>query len=216
MMNITVIGANGQIGKLLTQYLAQETDHEVTAVIRKPEQADALEKLGAKTAIGDLEGTVEELSKVITGSDAVVFTAGSGGSTGDDKTLLIDLDGAVKCMEAAEQAGVSRFVLVSALFAYDREKWSEEIKPYYVAKHYADRMLEASSLDYTIVRPGGLKNDPGTGNIQIAEKLSDSGSIPRADVAKVIAHLIDNPNTYRKGYDVISGDQPVEEALKGL
>ncbi|WP_322905350.1 SDR family oxidoreductase [Paenibacillus campi] len=215
-MNITVIGANGQIGKLLTQYIAQETDHSVTAVIRKPEQAEALEQLGAQTAIGDLAGTVEELSKTMAGADAIVFTAGSGGSTGDDQTLLIDLDGAVKCMEAAEQAGVSRFILVSALFAYDRTKWSDAIKPYYVAKHYADRLLEASSLDYTIVRPGGLLNDPGTGKVQIAERLADSGSIPRADVAKVIAHLIDNKNTYRKGYDVISGEQSVADALKGL
>ncbi len=215
-MKITVIGANGQIGKQLTQYLAAETDHEVTAVIRKPEQADTLEKMGAHTAIADLEGTVEDLAKAITGADAVIFTAGSGGSTGDDKTLLIDLDGAVKSMEAAEQAGVSRFVLVSALFAYDRAKWSDSLKPYYVAKHYADRMLEASSLDYTIVRPGGLLDDAGTGKIQIAEKLSDSGSIPRADVAKVIAHLVDNKSTYRKGYDVISGDQSIEDAVKGL
>ncbi|WP_411343053.1 SDR family oxidoreductase [Paenibacillus sp. WLX1005] len=215
-MNITIIGANGQIGKLLTERLASHTEHQVTAVIRKPEQAEALEQYGAKTALADLEGTVDHLAEVVRGADAVIFAAGSGGSTGEDKTLLIDLDGAVKSMEAAEQEGISRFVLVSAMFSYDRSKWSDSIKPYYVAKHYADRILEASSLDYTIVRPGGLLNDEGTGNIEIGEQLSEGGSIPRADVAELIAHLIDNKQTYRKGYDVISGSTPIADALKSL
>ncbi|WP_046214913.1 SDR family oxidoreductase [Paenibacillus wulumuqiensis] len=215
-MNITIIGANGQIGKILAQKLTGTGEHQVTAVIRKPEQADAFEQMGAKTAIANLEGTVDELAQAIQGADAVVFAAGSGGSTGDDKTLLIDLDGAVKSMEAAEQSGIKRFVLISAMFAYDRSKWSESIKPYYVAKHYADRMLEASSLDYTIIRPGGLLNDAGTGQIQIGEQLSEGGSIPREDVAEVIAHVLDQKHTYRKGYDVISGDQSIAEAVQSL
>ncbi|ANF97561.1 SDR family oxidoreductase [Paenibacillus bovis] len=215
-MNIAIIGANGQIGKILTQKLVNTGEHQVTAVIRKPEQATAFEQMGAKTAIGNLEGTVDELAQVIQGADAVVFAAGSGGSTGDDKTLLIDLDGAVKSMEAAEQFGIKRFVLISAMFAYNRSKWSDSIKPYYVAKHYADRMLEASTLDYTIIRPGGLLNDEGTGQIEIGEQLSEGGSIPREDVAEVIVYVLDQQHTYRKGYDVISGKQSIAEAVQSL
>lgn len=158
-MNVLVIGANGQIGKFVVEQLAQEGKHKVTAMIRKPEQADALKELGADVVIGDLEGSVEDLAEAMKDHNAIVFTAGSGGSTGQDKTLLIDLDGAVKTMEAAEQQGISRYILVSAYGADQREKWSESIKPYYVAKHYADRALFASDLNYTIIRPGGLKNE---------------------------------------------------------
>lgn len=95
-MNVLVIGANGQIGRMLVEQLAQEGKHQVTAMIRKPEQADALKQLGANVVMGDLEGSVNDLAEVMKDHDAVVFTAGSGGSTGADKTLLIDLDGAVK------------------------------------------------------------------------------------------------------------------------
>lgn len=154
-MNVLVIGANGQIGKHLVEQLAQEGKHQVTAMIRKPEQADTLKQLGAQVVMGDLEGTVDELAEVMKDQSAIVFTAGSGGSTGPDKTLLIDLDGAVKTMEAAEKQGISRYILVSAYGADQRSKWPEEIKPYYVAKHFADRALFASELNYTIIRPGG-------------------------------------------------------------
>ncbi|MBD1301100.1 NAD(P)H-binding protein, partial [Pseudomonas aeruginosa] len=123
-MNVLVIGANGQIGKFLVQQLAQEGKHQVTAMIRKPEQADALEQLGASVVIGDLEGSVEDLAEAMKDHNAIVFTAGSGGSTGADKTLLIDLDGAVKTMEAAQQQGITRYILVSAFGADQREKWS--------------------------------------------------------------------------------------------
>ena len=101
---------------------------------------------GFDAVLANLEGSVSELKKVMQGADAVVFSAGSGGSTGYDKTLLIDLDGAVKTMEAAEKVGAKRFVLVSTIQAHRRENWIEELKPYYVAKHYADRMLEASKV----------------------------------------------------------------------
>ncbi|WFR63925.1 SDR family oxidoreductase [Paenibacillus amylolyticus] len=214
-MNVLVIGANGQIGKLVVEQLVQEGQHKVTAMIRKPEQADALKELGADVVIGDLEGSVKDLAEAMKDHNAIVFTAGSGGSTGQDKTLLIDLDGAVKTMEAAEQQGISRYILVSAYGADQREKWSESIKPYYVAKHYADRALFASELNYTIIRPGGLKNEPGTGNIAVGTDL-EPGSVPREDVARVIVASLQEEKTYRMAFDLIAGDQPVEDALGKL
>ena len=214
-MNVLVIGANGQIGKHLVEQLAQEDKHQVTAMIRKPEQADALKKLGAQVVIGDLEGTVDELAEAMKDQNAIVFTAGSGGSTGPDKTLIIDLDGAVKTMEAAEKQGISRYILVSAYGADQRSKWPEEIKPYYVAKHFADRALFASDLNYTIIRPGGLKNEPGTGKVAVGTDLK-SGSIAREDVARVIAASLQEEKTYRMAFDLIAGDHAVSDALGKL
>ncbi|MBY0202140.1 MULTISPECIES: SDR family oxidoreductase [Paenibacillus] len=214
-MNVLVIGANGQIGKHLVEQLAQEGKHQVTALIRKPEQADALKELGAQVVMGDLEGTVDEIAEAMKDQNAIVFTAGSGGSTGPDKTLLIDLDGAVKTMEAAEKQGISRYILVSAYGADQRSKWPEEIKPYYVAKHFADRALFASDLNYTIIRPGGLKNEPGTGRVAVGTDLKP-GSIAREDVARVIAASLQEEKTYRMAFDLIAGDHAVSDALGKL
>nr|WP_145404742.1 SDR family oxidoreductase [Paenibacillus xylanexedens] len=214
-MNVLVIGANGQIGKHLVEQLAQEGKHQVTAMIRKPEQADTLKKLGAQVVMGDLEGTVDELAEVMKDQSVIVFTAGSGGSTGPDKTLLIDLDGAVKTMEAAEKQGISRYILVSAYGADQRSKWPEEIKPYYVAKHFADRALFASELNYTIIRPGGLKNEPGTGKVTIGTDLKP-GSIAREDVARVIAASLQEEKTYRMAFDLVAGGQSISDALGNL
>ncbi|MCK6076010.1 SDR family oxidoreductase [Paenibacillus silvae] len=214
-MNVLVIGANGQIGKHLVEQLAQEGKYQVTAMIRKPEQADTLKKLGAQVVMGDLEGTVDELAEVMKDQSAIVFTAGSGGSTGPDKTLLIDLDGAVKTMEAAEKQGISRYILVSAYGADQRSKWPEEIKPYYVAKHFADRALFASELNYTIIRPGGLKNEPGIGKVTVGIDLKP-GSIAREDVARVIAASLQEEKTYRMAFDLVAGGQSISDALGNL
>lgn len=211
-MNVLVIGANGQIGSRLIRLLAHEGKHQVKAMVRKQEQGEQLRAEGIEPVFANLEDRVDVLVEAIKGSDAIVFAAGSGGSTGLDKTLLIDLDGAVKTMEAAEKAGVKRYVIVSAMQAHNRDNWSEAIKPYYAAKHYADRMLETTGLDYTIVRPGGLKNDPGTGRISAAENL-EPGSIPRDDVAAVIAAVLEDRNTHRRAFDLTSGDTPISEAF---
>lgn len=214
-MKVFLVGANGQIGQKLVKLLADSPEHEVTAMIRNPDQAGDLEKIGAQTAVANLEGSVDDLAAAVKGHDAVIFSAGSGGSTGSDKTLLVDLDGAVKVMEAAEQSGVNRFVMVSALQAHNRENWNEKIKPYYVAKHYADKALEASELNYTIVRPGGLLNEPGTGKVQAGENL-ERGSIPREDVAQTVFTALTEENTFKRGFDLTSGEQSISDALKNL
>ncbi|GLB61994.1 SDR family oxidoreductase [Cytobacillus sp. NCCP-133] len=214
-MKILIVGANGQIGKQLAKLINDSSEHTVRAMIRKAEQAEYFEKMGAETVLASLEGTVDELAEAAKGCDAIVFTAGSGGHTGYDKTLLIDLDGAVKTIEAAQKAGIDRFVMVSAIQANNREKWSDAIKPYFVAKHYADRLLESSGLNYTIVRPGGLTDDPGTGKIQAADNL-ERGFIPRADVAKTVYAVLDKANAYKRSFDLISGEEDVEAAIKNI
>lgn len=214
-MKVLIVGANGQIGKQLVKLINESSNHTARAMIRKAEQAEEFEKMGVETAVASLEGTVEELAEAAKGCDAIIFTAGSGGHTGYDKTLLIDLDGAVKTIEAAEQAGINRFVMVSAIQANNRDKWSDAIKPYFVAKHYADRMLENSGLNYTIVRPGGLTNDPGTGKIKVDKNL-ERGFIPREDVAKTIYAVLDKENSYKRSFDLVSGEEDVETAVENM
>ncbi|MFY4776668.1 SDR family oxidoreductase [Metabacillus sp. RGM 3146] len=214
-MKVLVAGANGQIGKQLVDKLKNSGEHTPVALVRKQEQADSYAETGVETVLANLEDSVDKLTEAVKGNDAIVFTAGSGGSTGEDKTLLIDLDGAVKVMEAAEAAGIKRFVMVSALQANNRENWNEKLKPYYVAKHYADRALLQSNLTYTIIRPGGLLNEPGTGKVSVGEK-HDRGYIPREDVASVILAALDEEKTYNKAFDLVSGDTPIEEAVKSV
>lgn len=214
-MRVLVVGANGQIGSKLVRMLQEDDRYTPVAMVRKEEQSEKFQSEGIDTVLADLEGPVKDLENAVKGNDAIIFTAGSGGSTGLDKTLLIDLDGAVKVMEAAENTQVKRFILVSALQAHNRDNWNEEIRPYYVAKHYADKMLESSSLDYTIVRPGGLMNEPGTGTIQLGLNL-ERGTIPREDVARMLLEVLLAQNSYRTAFDVISGEVAIEKAVKDI
>ena len=215
MMKVCVIGANGQIGRKLVNMLHESEEYTVRAMVRKEEQAEDLREQGIEAVVADLEGTAAELAEAVSGCDAIIFTAGSGSHTGADKTLLVDLDGAVKSMEAAEQADVKRYIMVSALQAHHRENWNEKIRHYYVAKHYADRVLMDSNLTYTIVRSGRLTNEPGTGKVAVAENLPRA-SITREDVAKTVFHCLKYENTYRRGFDLIQGEEPIIEALNKL
>ncbi|WP_156290085.1 SDR family oxidoreductase [Oceanobacillus salinisoli] len=215
-MKVLLIGANGQVGKRIVRLLKDSNDHTLRAMVRSEEQAEALKNSGMEAVISNLEGSVEEIAEAIKGSDAVIFTAGSGSKTGPDKTLLVDLDGAVKSMEAAEMAGAKRYVMVSAFQAHNRDSWKDSpIKPYMVVKHYADRILMTTDLNYTIVRPGGLINENGTGRVAAAENL-DRGTISREDVARTVVASLTEENTYKRSFDLMSGDSTVEEALKNL
>jgi uncharacterized protein YbjT (DUF2867 family) len=125
------------------------------------------------------------------------------------------LDGAVKSIEAAKQAGAKRFIIVSAIGVHHRENWRGSVPYYSAAKHYADVWLKNSGLDYTIIRPGRLTDDPGTGKVKIAVDL-ERGEIPRDDVASTIVASLNNNHTIGKAFDMIGGETPIEDALKML
>lgn len=214
-MKVLVVGANGQIGKHLVNLLKESDEHTVRAMVRNEEQVATFEKIGVETGLADLEGSVEKIAEAAKGCDAVVFTAGSGSHTGADKTMLIDLDGAAKTIEAAEQVGIKRYIMVSAIQANQRENWGSTPSYYMTAKHHADKILEQSDLTYTIIRPGGLLNEPGTGQVNAAENIK-SGSIPREDVAKTIFESLTDEHTYNRLFDLISGETEISEALKSI
>ncbi len=214
-MNVFVVGANGQIGRHLVRLLAESDQHTPIAMVRQQDQASAWKESGVESRVVDLHDPVNVIADAANGCDAIVFTAGSGGHTGAEQTLLIDLDGAVKTMEAAQSSGIDRFLLVSAIQAHVRDNWHEAIRPYFAAKHYADKMLEHTNLTYTILRPGGLTNDPGTGTIQVADNLPRA-TIPREDVALTLFAALTEERTYRRAFDLVSGDVPVADALRSL
>ena len=154
--------------------------------------------------------------------DAVVFSAGAGGK-GLDKTIMVDLDGAIKIMTAAQQAEVKRFVMVST-FKTGRKEISREIKansslaPYTIAKNYADEWLKnRTDLDWTIIHPGSLTDEKGTGKITLADSLTkelEKAFISREDVATVILAVLENPNTIGKEFEIITGETPIKTALE--
>lgn len=204
-MRVAVVGANGKIGQQLVKLLQDDSEQEPVALVRKEEQQKQWQDKGVEARLADLEESVAQLGDALAGVDAVAFTAGSGGDSGDDKTLLVDLDGAVKTMEAAQANGIKRFVMVSAWQANNRENWADELKPYYAAKHYADRELMRSDLEWTIVRPGALTDDEGTGRVDIGEHLP-AGKIPREDVAHVLLGCLTTDGMVGKAFDVMSAD----------
>jgi uncharacterized protein YbjT (DUF2867 family) len=210
-VHVLVIGANGGIGRILVDRLA-EAGHQARAMVRQTEQVPALEAAGAEVVVADLEGETEQLEQAVTGVDAVVFTAGSGPKTGADKTLLVDLHGALRTIDACERVGVDRYVMVSAMATDDIARGPEKIRHYLAAKAAADRLLMASGLDWTVVRPGGLTDDEATGGIAVGvPRLEARGSIPRADVADVVARCLDDDRTSRRVFEVVSGDTPVDQ-----
>jgi uncharacterized protein YbjT (DUF2867 family) len=211
-MKVLVAGANGQIGQYLVRMLAEE-GHEVRAMIRDEDQAQGLRELGGEPVVADLEG---EVAHTVEGCDAVIFSAGGGPGSGAEKKETIDRGGAVKLVDAAREHGARRYVMVSAIGAADPEAGSEAMQPYLFAKAQADQALQESGLDYTIVRPGSLTDETGTGTVEAAPSLGRRGEIPREDVARTLVVTLEKENTFGKTFEVLSGDTPIEEALTDL
>jgi uncharacterized protein YbjT (DUF2867 family) len=211
-MKIVIAGGHGQIAMLLHPILS-ERGHHVEGIIRKPEQAEDLNDVGAKPVIADLEKS-EDLSGVVRNADAVVFAAGAGPGSGKERKWTVDRDGAIKLMKAAKMNDVDHYVMFSAM-GLDQPRGNEVFQVYQKAKAEADEALRNSGLDYTIIKPGRLTNDPGTGKISAGSL--EGGEIPREDVARVIAYVLDNPDS-TKGleFDVLSDDKPVDEAITEL
>lgn len=209
-MTTLVIGAHGQIGQLLIKTLAEKGETP-RAMIRNQQQAETIKALGGEPIIADLEG---DFSAALKGCDKVVFSAGSGGNTGPDKTVLIDLWGAIKAVDAAKEAGVKQFVMVSSRGAENPDAGPTQIKHYTVCKHLADEHLINSGVTYSILRPGRLTNDSATDQVRTDWPQSlDEQWIPRADVAAAIAHCLGSDASHNKIYPLFHGQQRITEAL---
>ncbi|GAA0592023.1 SDR family oxidoreductase [Virgibacillus siamensis] len=214
-MKVLVAGANGHTGQLLIQFL-HEADYEPYGMVRKEEQKQRIAELGGTPILADLESDVGHTVK---GMDAVIFAAGSGSSTGPDKTTDVDRDGAINLVKATENFGIKKFIMLSSIGAgrdlNQMAQDNENMKHYLKMKREADEYLMSTELDYTIVRPGGLTHDPGTSKIKVAEEV-EFGNIPRADVAKTMIAAIQEPNAFHKAFEMVSGKVQIEEALKSL
>jgi nucleoside-diphosphate-sugar epimerase len=213
-MNILVAGAHGKTGLQIVEYLVEQ-DHNVRAMIRDESQSKQMEERGALPYIADLERDVEF---AVEGSDVVIFAAGSGPDTGEDKTWAIDRDGALKLIDACERNGVGRFILLSSVGTDKPEEGPEKMRPYLKAKSESEEKLRKSKLNYTIVRPGMLNNDPESGKIIAQESLEGKmGQISRSDVALTIAKSVENPNTFHKTFEMIGGgNEDIDTALNKL
>jgi uncharacterized protein YbjT (DUF2867 family) len=213
-MDVLVAGGHGKIALRLLRLLAAE-GHRARGLIRKAGQAADLEVVGAVPVLGDLEADAD-LAGYVQGADAVVFAAGAGPGSGPERKRTVDLGGAVKLVDAALAVGVHRYVMISSIGADRPQAASGGMRPYLEAKAEADHYLMASGLEYTIVRPGSLTDDPGTGRVRVSTELGARGNIPRDDVAVVTAQVLDAPNTVGVTFEVFSGDLLVANAVRSL
>ncbi|MEU5430972.1 NAD(P)H-binding protein [Streptomyces olivoreticuli] len=217
-MRIVIAGGHGRIALRLERLLATRGD-EVAGVIRRPEQAGDLLAAGAEPVVCDLESaSVEDIARHLETADAAVFAAGAGPGSGIGRKDSVDRAAAALFADAAEAAGVRRFVVVSSMGA-DREP-AEGTDPvfaaYLRAKGAADADVTArTGLDWTILRPGGLTDEPGTGRVALAGSTG-RGSVSRDDVAAVLAALLAEPGTAGRTLELIAGDTPVDEAVKSV
>jgi uncharacterized protein YbjT (DUF2867 family) len=214
-MRVVVAGGHGKIALLLEQRLAERGDEPV-GIVRNPEHVADVEATGAEAVVLDLEQTdVERLARVLADADAVVFAAGGGPDSGAARKETVDKGAAILLADAAEQAGVRRYVMVSAMGTEDADPDSDDVFQVYLrAKQAADDDLRARDLDWTVVRPGGLTDDAPTGRVRVGS-LS-RGRVARADVAAVLDAALRTESTIGETFDLLAGDQPVDEALSAL
>lgn len=210
-MRIAIAGGHGQIARLLARRLV-EAGHEPVALIRNPDHAADVEADGSTAVVIDLEQADDDaLAEALTGCDAAVFAAGAGPDSGPARKLSLDRDGAILLADASVQAGIHRFVIISSRRADSFDPDSDDTFQIYLrAKAEADAAVRAhDDLDWTIVRPGGLTDDTATGSVQIGETVE--GSIPRADVAHLVAELVTSGRGVHAQFEVVSGPTPIAE-----
>ena len=207
-MHVLVAGSHGQVGQHVTQRLGGG-DHDVRGMVRDDAQVGEIEDLGAEAVVADLTGDV---TRAVEGCDAVIFAAGSGG----EDVFGVDRDGAINLIEAAEEEGVDRFVMLSSMGTDAPEEGPEALRDYLVAKAEADERLRESDLTWTVVRPGPLTNEPETGRIETGERLDRDGDVPREDVAGTLIAALPMESTHGKTFEMLSGDREIEDALADL
>ncbi len=211
-MDITIVGGHGSIAMLMYPIL-KSMGHQVRGIIRKEEQAKDLREVGAEPVVCDIEEH-EDISEVVGQADAVLFAAGAGPGSGAERKFTVDRDGAIKLIEASKKNGISRYVMISAM-GLDEPRGNEVFKAYLKAKAEADEALKKSGLDYTIIKPGRLTDEPGSGKVALARELP-RGEVPREDVAQVLAEVLDLPQTAGLVLDLTSGDTPISIALSNV
>jgi nucleoside-diphosphate-sugar epimerase len=214
-MNVVIAGGHGRVALRLARRLREGGDR-VRSLIRNPAHAGDVEAAGAQPVVCDLEHADEDaVAKAIAGADAVVFAAGAGGGSGPERKWTMDYGGAVKLIAAAKANGTDRYVMLSSRGADPDAAGDDTFAVYLRAKGKADAELQVSGLAYTIVRPGWLTDDPGTGRISAAEHVDD-GHISRDDVAAVLAFAVHDPALTGVTFEVVQGDTPIEQAIKAL
>ena len=211
-MHMVITGGHGKIAMLLHPLLL-ERGHSVSGLIRNPDQADDLCEAGAEPVVCDLE-VEADLGPFDVDADAVVFAAGAGPVSGAERKFTMDRDGAIKLILAAQQNGIRRYVMISAMNV-EEPRGGDVFRAYLRAKAEADAALRESGLDWTIVRPGRLTDDPGRGKVRIGPNLP-RGEVPRADVAAVLAEVLDSGVAVRWQFDLTSGDEPIPAAVARL
>lgn len=213
-MKVAIIGANGKVGRIIAQKMGDATGFEPTAIIRKEEQKAYFDSIDVPAIVESVENSEEYISKAVAGFDAVVFTAGSGAKTGYDKTMEVDLYGAIKTINASEIEEVKRFVMVSASFSDEPTRWPSAMRPYYIAKHLADKELTRSSLDYTILRPVRLTDEEEEGKIKIeTDPYQLNKEIPRSAVAETVLQVLPEKSTHGKIMAMSEGEDEINQAI---
>lgn len=212
-MDVVIAGGHGQIALHLERLLA-DSGHRVSALIRRRDHDSDVREAGAEPVLCDLEQE-DDLSHYVAGADAVVFAAGAGPGSGPERKRTVDLGGAVKLIDAARRVGARRYVIVSSIGADDPGGGSEAMRPYLEAKAEADAAVVASGLDWTIVRPGHLTDEPGTARVTVGEQVGYA-DVPRDDVAAVIVAVLDEPRTIGRTFVVVEGETPIADALRRL
>jgi uncharacterized protein YbjT (DUF2867 family) len=211
-MDVAIAGGHGKIGRRLARLLVERGDR-VRGLIRNPDHAGDLREDGSEPVVCDLESaSASDVAAAIEGADAVVFAAGAGPGSGAERKLTMDRDGAIKLLEAAAAAGATRYVIVSSVGADSPPDGDDVYSVYLRAKAEADRALMDSDRDWTVVRPGLLTDDPGTGRARI-QTDPVRAEVTRDDVAAVLAAVVDESRAVSKVLYVVGGDDPIEDAL---
>ena len=217
MSRIAIVGGHGQVARHLLIAL-RRSEHTPVALVRREAYREELEGLGAEVRMLDLEADdAEAFAAAFEGCDAVIFAAGGGPDGNIERKRTVDLEGSLKSIEGAKKAGIRRFVQVSAIGV--DQPVPEDTEPvwraYVEAKRDADAALRESGLDWTIIRPGKLTDDPPRDAVLLAEEV-ERGEISRADVAAVLAAILDEPGSVKRQLDLVNGTERVADAVRAL
>jgi uncharacterized protein YbjT (DUF2867 family) len=214
-MDVAIAGAHGKVARRLSQLLANRGDR-VRGIVRNPDHRDDVMADGAEPIVCDLETAPDDdVDAAVAGTEAIVFAAGAGPGSGAARKHTVDYGAAKRLIEAARRTGVRRYVMVSSMGTDDPPGGDDVFAVYLRAKARADEDLRAAGLDHTVVRPGGLSDEAGTGSVRI-DRHVPRGHVARDDVAAVLAAVLLEPGTIRRTFEVVGGDTPIPEAVAAV